>query len=70
MKDEYPRGMRDSFEAKESFRFKRIGNAAGIIIMLNDKLLPPLGEDGQVIRNRVFDRAYAAKLKDSAGTDQ
>ena len=62
MKDEYHRGIRDSFEAKESFRFKRIGNAAGVILMLNDKQIPPLGSDGQVIKNRVFDRETLKKL--------
>ena len=62
MKDEYRRGTRDSFEAKDSFRFKRIGNAAAVILMLNDRQLPPLGDDGQVIKNRVFDRAFVEKL--------
>jgi hypothetical protein len=62
MKDSYRSGTRDSFEAKEGFRFKRIGNAAAVILMLNDRQLPPLGDDGQVIRNRVFDRAFVEKL--------
>ncbi len=62
LKGDYRRGMRDTFEAKESFTFKRIGNAAGIILMINDKQIPPLGSDGQVIKNRVFDRAYLEKL--------
>jgi transcriptional regulator with XRE-family HTH domain len=63
MKDTYRRGMRDTFEAKDSFRFRRIGNAAGVILMLNDKQIPPLGDDGEVIKNRVFDHAYLARLK-------
>ncbi len=63
LKDDYRRGTRDTFEAKESFVFKRIGNAAGIILMLNDRQVPPLGRDGQVIKNRVFDRAYLEKLQ-------
>ena len=63
MKDDYRLGTRDTLEAKESFTFKRIGNAAALILMLNDKQIPPLGRDGQVIKNRVFDRAYLEKLK-------
>ncbi|MGZ8831775.1 MAG: helix-turn-helix domain-containing protein [Thermoanaerobaculia bacterium] len=62
MKDSYRSGTRDSFEAKDGFRFKRIGNAAAVILMLNDRQLPPLGNDGQVIKNRVFDRAFVEKL--------
>ena len=62
LKDSYRRGTRDSFEAKNNFTFKRIGNAAGVILMLNDKQLPPLGDDGQVIKNRVYDRAFVEKL--------
>lgn len=62
MKDSYRSGTRDSFEAKDGFRFKRIGNAAAVILMLNDRQLPPLGDDGQVIKNRVFDRAFVEKL--------
>ncbi len=68
MKDEYRRGTRETFEAKESFRFKRIGNAAGVILMLNDKQIPPLGGEGQVIKNRLFDRAYLEKLNAPART--
>ena len=70
MKDEYPRGTRNSFDAKESFHFNRIGNAAGVILMLNDKQLPPLGRDGQVIKNRVYDRAFYEKLKAAPSDDQ
>ncbi|HSP16192.1 MAG TPA: helix-turn-helix domain-containing protein [Thermoanaerobaculia bacterium] len=68
MKDEYRRGTRETFEAKDAFRFKRIGNAAGVILMLNDKQIPPLGRDGQVVRNRIFDRAYLDKLNVTTGT--
>jgi hypothetical protein len=62
MKDTYRRGIRETFEARDGFRFRRIGNAAGVILMLNDRQIPPLGGDGEVIKNRVFDRAYLAKL--------
>jgi hypothetical protein len=62
LKDSYRRGTRDTFEAKNNFTFKRIGNAAGVILMLNDKQLPPLGDDGEVIKNRVYDRVFVEKL--------
>ena len=63
MKDDYRLGTRETFEAKDSFKFKRIGNAAAVILMLNDKQIPPLGRDGQVIKNRVFDRSSLEKLQ-------
>jgi transcriptional regulator with XRE-family HTH domain len=63
MKDDYRLGTHETLEAKVGFNFKRIGNATAVILMLNDKQIPPLGRDGQVIRNRVFDRAYLETLK-------
>lgn len=54
--DEMKRGTRRTFEARERFRFKTIGNAAGVSLTLNDTKLPVLGDEGEVIRNRVFDR--------------
>ena len=63
MKDDYRLGTRETLEAKDNFKFRRIGNAAAVILMLNDKQVPPLGRDGQVIKNRVFDRAYLEKLQ-------
>ena len=63
MKDDYPQGMRETLEAKNNITFKVIGNAAGVILVLNGKEIPPLGRDGQVVRNRVFDRAYLEKLQ-------
>jgi transcriptional regulator with XRE-family HTH domain len=50
-------GMRKTVEAKESFRFRTIGNAAGIKLAINDVPLPPLGRDGEVIHDRTFGRA-------------
>jgi len=49
-------GMRKLVEAKESFHFRTIGNAAGIKLTLNDVPLPPLGRDGEVIHDRTFGR--------------
>ncbi len=50
------RGAHRTVEAKESFHFRTIGNAAGIKIALNDVPLAPLGRDGQVIHDRTFGR--------------
>lgn len=63
MKDDYRLGTRETLEAKDNFKFRRIGNAAALILMLNDKQVPPLGRDGQVIKNRILDRAYLEKLQ-------
>jgi cytoskeletal protein RodZ len=53
VKDELPAGYKKTFEAKQ-FRFRTIGNAAGVTLTLNDKQLPPLGSDGEVVHDRVF----------------
>jgi hypothetical protein len=50
------RGARKTVEAKETFRFRTVGNAAGIKLALNDVPLPPLGGDGEVIHDRTFGR--------------
>jgi transcriptional regulator with XRE-family HTH domain len=50
------RGAHRTVEAKESFHFRTIGNAAGIKLALNDVPLAPLGRDGEVIHDRVFGR--------------
>ncbi|HET7712043.1 MAG TPA: DUF4115 domain-containing protein, partial [Thermoanaerobaculia bacterium] len=50
-------GERRSFEAQDRFRFRRIGNAGGVVLTLNDQRLPPLGEEGEVIKEKVFDRS-------------
>jgi cytoskeletal protein RodZ len=49
-------GERREFQAKDRFRFKTIGNAAGITLTLNSTQIPPLGEDGEVVKNRSFTR--------------
>jgi cytoskeletal protein RodZ len=63
MKDDYHLGTRETLEAKDSFKFKRIGDAAAVILMLNDKQLPPLGREGKVIKNLVLDRSLLEKLQ-------
>jgi transcriptional regulator with XRE-family HTH domain len=50
------RGVRKTVEAKVTFNFRTIGNAAGIKLTLNDVPLPPLGRDGEVIHDRTFGR--------------
>jgi hypothetical protein len=68
--DSLPAGATRSFEAGEEFRFRTIGNAAGITLTLNGTVVPPLGRDGQVIKNRVYDREALAKLRaEAAGQD-
>ena len=60
---EMERGERRTFEANEAFRFRNIGNAAGLKLTLNGAAIPPLGEAGEVIRNRVYDREALAKIR-------
>jgi hypothetical protein len=57
------RGERHTFTATDAFRFRNIGNAAGLKLTLNGAVVPPLGEDGEVVRNRVFDRDALEKLR-------
>jgi len=63
---EMVRGERRTFEANEAFRFRNIGNAAGLKLILNGASVPPLGADGEVIKNRVLDREALEKIR--AGT--
>lgn len=50
------KGSHHALEAKDSFHLRTVGNAGGLVLTLNDVRLPPLGGDGQVIRDRVIDR--------------
>src|ERR1700682_499561 len=61
------KGDRKTFEAKERFRFKTIGNAAGVEMTLNDVRIPTLGREGKVLHDRVFDRDYLQKAQATAG---
>jgi cytoskeleton protein RodZ len=56
-------GQRQSFQANEQFRFRTIGNAAGLNLTLNGARVPVLGEDGEVVKNRIFDRDSLQKLR-------
>lgn len=60
--DELHRGYHRTLEAKDRFRFRTIGNAAGIVLTLNDKPVPPMGRDGQVLHDVVLDRDFFQKL--------
>lgn len=60
---EMVRGERRTFEANEAFRFRNIGNAAGLKLILNGASVPPLGADGEVIKNRVLDRETLEKIR-------
>jgi transcriptional regulator with XRE-family HTH domain len=60
---ELVKGDRRTLEATDAFRFRNIGNAAGLRLTLNDVALPPLGEDGEVIKNRVLDREALQQLR-------
>jgi len=62
--DELKAGDKRSFEAKDGFRFKTIGNAGGVVLTLNDHRIEPLGAEGKVLHDRVFDRRY---LEQQAG---
>jgi len=59
--DDLRRGYHRTIEAKDGFRFRTIGNAAGIALTLNDLPVPALGRDGQVLHDVVFDRGWLEK---------
>src|SRR5436305_322397 len=63
LNDELRRGYHRTLEAKDAFHFSTIGNAGGISLTLNDVPVPPLGRDGQVLHDVVFDRAALQKLQ-------
>jgi cytoskeletal protein RodZ len=68
--EELHRGVHRTFEAKDGFRFKTIGNAAGVAMTLNDVPVPSLGHDGQVLHDVVFDRASLQKLQTPSAAAQ
>lgn len=67
---EMTRGEKHSYEANDAFRFRTIGNAAGLRLTLNGAAVPPLGEDGEVIKNRVFDRDVLARIRSEPPPDE
>jgi cytoskeletal protein RodZ len=59
-------GERRTFEAADAFRFRTVGNAAGLRLTLNGATVPPLGEVGEVVKNRVFDREALQTIRAGA----
>ena len=56
--DELKAGEHHTYDAKERFRFKTVGNAGGVAVTINDVKLPSLGRERQVVHDRVFDREW------------
>jgi cytoskeleton protein RodZ len=56
--DELRTGDKRSFEAREVFRFRTIGNAGGVALTLNDQRLDSLGGEGKVRHDIMLDREY------------
>ena len=63
--DELKAGDRRTFDANEEIRFKTIGNAAAVTVMIDNVQIPPFGADGQVVHNRVFTRDSVKNLAQS-----
>jgi len=63
LNEELTPGQRRNFEAADKFSFVTIGNAAGITLRLNGIAIPPLGDEGEVVKNRVFDREALQTLR-------
>jgi cytoskeleton protein RodZ len=61
--DELKSGSERSFTAKEKIVFRTIGNAAALRLTINGVTLPPLGDSGDVVRNRTFDRNTIEELQ-------
>lgn len=57
LNDELRRGDRRTFEALNAFRFRTIGNAAGVRLTLNGVAMPPLGSDGRVLHDHILDHS-------------
>lgn len=56
-------GEQRTVEADQTFRFRTIGNAAGVSLTLNGTHVPALGSDGEVVKNRVLDRETLSALR-------
>ena len=58
---EMRKGERATYDAKDRFLFRTIGNAGGIAITLNDVAIPPFGSDGDVVHDKVLDHELLAR---------
>lgn len=56
--DELKAGEHHTYEAKDRFRFKTVGNAGGVAVTFNDVRVPALGRERQVVHDRIFDREW------------
>ena len=63
LNDEVAAGEHRTFDAQQAFRFRTIGNAAGVSLLLNGVAVPRLGDDGEVLKNRVFDHDSLERLR-------
>lgn len=61
--DELRRGDVREIKAKEEILFQTIGNAAALDLTINGVQIPPLGDSGDVLRGRRFDRASIEQLR-------
>ena len=56
--DELKAGEHRTWEARDRFRFKTVGNAGGVALTINDVHVPSLGRERQVVHDRIFDRDW------------
>lgn len=63
--EELKPGFRQTVRAESDFRFRTIGNAAGLDLTINGLRVPALGEEGEVIKDRTFDLDYVRELASS-----
>jgi hypothetical protein len=61
--DELKAGDKRTYEAANEFKFRTIGNAAGLNLTINGTRVPSLGGDGDVIKNRIFNRDSLRELR-------
>jgi len=54
-------GESRTFDAEREFRFQTIGNAGGVVLTINGIHLPPLGNQGEVLHDTVYDRAWLSR---------
>lgn len=58
--DELRAGTEQLLKARREFRFKTIGNAGGVDLILDGKQLPPMGRSGAVVHDRVLTGAVTS----------
>jgi cytoskeletal protein RodZ len=69
LNDEIKKGEHRAFDAQNEFRFKTVGNAGGVKLTLNGVPIPPLGPEGKVLHDRVFDRSSVEAPGTSTAVD-